>query len=86
MRLPWREQPQFEDVFDDLTARPTARVMRRWSEQKLHCALTSGELWPSELSTAQSILREKESWRGPGRWALLVPVFALCVSAAALFS
>lgn len=80
-----RRARAFDQTFKNVFDRPTLHSMRKWSTQRLHNEIGNGNLDPALKSMAQSILKSREAWYGPGRWSLIISGLALIVSAVAAY-
>lgn len=74
----------FQAVFDDVGGAPGAETIRGWSDEELHERLTTNSMWATSKSMAESELRRREAWKGPGAWSVRISIAALVVSIIAL--
>lgn len=71
----------YQKAFNEF-ADPGRKVLRKLRDDDL-AALISAEPTSKQGLIAASILRQRESWRTPARWSLIISVISLCLATAA---
>lgn len=72
---------EFSDAFDQFS-NPGRKHLRRLSDDDL-AALISASPSSKQGILAASIFRERESWRAPARWALIISLMSLILAISA---
>lgn len=79
-----QDQRQFDAALEECTS-PRRRDLAELSDEELAEILATESPKSYLHPLAASILRSRESWRGPARWALILSFFSFAVAATALW-